>query len=134
MSNSFEEKNFAFVYVRPGTEGKAHPIGTVAVELTPVDDHTSSVDDHRVGFARNENSEAWDASRGRTVAAGRASRSKFPIIMTGPKSMRRRELVLRALGAVLDASVSGTSPTSPRFEQALTDTIQRLQKAVAKSV
>lgn len=130
MNKHTDESDFAFIHIRPGAEGKAHPIGTIAVELTPVDDYART-DQHRVGVSRNVSNEAWSASRGREVASGRAARSKNPIVITGSKSMSRRELIMRATVGVLDASYDGKIELSKKFQQALIDTIDRLQRADA---
>lgn len=126
-ATSFDDSNeFAYIHVRPG-DGKTHPIGTIAVELTPVDDYSRSIDTYRVGFsAQHVKKDPWIASRGRSVAAGRAARSKEPIFATAAKNASRRELILRAVEAVLDAAHDGRINVSKQYRSALEDTMLRL--------
>lgn len=130
-ASSFDDSNeFAFIHVRPGEDGKSHPIGTIAIELTPVDDYSRSIDTHRVGFAaQHVKKDPWIAARGRSVAAGRASRSKDPVLVAAPKNASRRELILRSVEAVFDAANEGKINVSKQFRQALADTMNRLEQA-----
>ena len=126
-ATSFDRSNeFAYIHVRPG-DGKSHPIGTIAVKLTPMDDYSRSIDTHRVGFAaQHVKKDPWIAARGRAVAAGRATRSKNPIFVAAPNNTSRRELILRAVEAVLGAAHDGKINVSKQFRSALEDTMQRL--------
>ncbi len=132
-ATSFDDSNeFAFIHVRPGDDGKSHPIGTIAVELTPVDDYSRSIDTHRVGFsAQHVKKDPWIAARGRSVAAGRASRSKDPILVAAPKNASRRELIMRSVMAVFDAANEGKINVSKQFRRALEDTMARMERAEA---
>ena len=126
---SFDNPNeFAFIHVRPGADGKSHPIGTIAIELKPVDDYSRDTDMFRVGFAaQHTKKDQWIAARGRSVAAGRAARSKDPVFVVAPKNCSRRELILRALSAVFDATEAGKINVSKQFRRAVSDTLTRLE-------
>jgi len=132
-ASSFDDSNeFAFIHVRPGDDGKSHPIGTIAVELVPVDDYSRSIDTHCVGFsAQHVKKDAWIASRGRSIAAGRALRSKDPILVAAPKNVSRRELIMRSVEAVRDAADEGKINVSKQFRRALADTMARMERAEA---
>lgn len=123
---TINNSDFSFIHIRPGLEGKQHPIATIAVHLVPVNG--------RFGVAlasqHVKKDEKWDAKLGRFVAAGRASRSRTDRVFIGATGSRR-DLIINAVERVHDAIVSNEIRASRKVTRAIVDTLNRLHAARA---
>ncbi len=127
MKNTADNQNeFIYIHVRPGKNEKMHPIGTIAIDVK------NGFYTYNAGWAMlNSDSDSWDASRGRMIAAGRAtSTNRIEFKSSG----RHRELILDAAKAILQANhYNNGRPLivmNKRFKKALKDTIARIEKNV----
>jgi hypothetical protein len=124
-TNEQTNDDFAYIHIREGIDGKNHPIGTVAVSLVP------NGIEYRVGYAiQNSREDRWDSALGRSIAAGRAARSKndrlsFRVLDDGSRFVSRQTLLKMAIAAVQDALADSRS-SSRRFNRALRDTLRRI--------
>lgn len=124
-SNSVSK--FAYVYIRPGIDGKSHPIGTVAIKLD-----TSIPNTYHFGIAmQNTKKDRWVASIGRFVAAGRADRAKDPLTVTIQTSdkITRSALIMCTLSAILASATKDKNMMSKQFRRAVGDTLHRIHTA-----
>lgn len=118
--------DFLFIHIRPGIESKGHPLATIAVHLVTDDDAV----EYGVALAsQHPKKDVWDATMGRSVAAGRAARGKDRVFIYQASNMPRRELVLEAVQRVYDAVECGELKASHKVARALGDTIARLNMA-----
>ncbi len=119
--NDDDQNDYAIIHVRPGLEGKGHPIGTIAVSLP-----LARVGTLAVGYAiQHSKLDRWDAVRGRKVAVGRAARGRDSVVSAIiDKGMLRRELLITALGLlVAEGDILNLSHS---FRRATKDTLQRM--------
>lgn len=124
-SNSVSK--FAYVYIRPGIDGKTHPIGTVAIKLEQTAPNT-----YQFGIAmQNTKKDRWVASIGRSVAAGRADRIKDPMSITVETSskIKRSQLIMCVLDSILVSATKDKNMMSKQFRRAIGDTLYRIHKA-----
>ncbi len=125
MNNSNDDQSdFAIIHVRPGLQGKEHPVGTIAIDLGALDLGLLVV-----GYAIQHSSlDAWDGARGRAIAVGRAARRRDTCLVSKiePSTMRR-ELLIAALDLV--KANSDTLNLSRGFRRAVSDTLARLLEA-----
>ena len=118
---------FAYVYIRPGIDGKTHPIGTVAIKLEQTTPNT-----YQFGIAmQNTKKDRWVASIGRSVAAGRADRVKDPMSITVETSskLKRSQLIMCVLDSILVSAMKDKNMMSKQFRRANGDTLYRIHKA-----
>lgn len=126
-TSSDNASKFAYVYIRPGVDGKAHPIGTVAIKL-----ETIEFSSYLYGIAmQNTKKDKWVASIGRAVAAGRADRAKNPLFITINPSdkLTRRQLILCTLYAICEKATKDKKMMSKQFRRAVFDTYHRILAA-----
>ncbi len=126
MQNTKDNQNdFAIIHVRPGLEGKAQPVGTVAINLK-----AAAQGSLIVGYAvQHSRLDKWDAARGRLVAVGRASRGRYESTVWSDieKGVMRRELLIAGLELIV--ANEGTLNLSRGFRLAAKDTLNRLVEA-----
>lgn len=128
------DRDFAYVHVRPGLAGKQPPIGTIAVrlKLDRLDDECAV---HAVGFAvrHSKKEKVWDAARGRAVARGRAERSRRSLNVEAAGAGNRRALLTKAVEAVLRAGERGWLPMTKKARAALADTLARMTESADRA-
>lgn len=125
MQNTKDNQNdFAIIHIRPGLEGKAQPVGTVAINLLE-----ARAGRLVVGYAiQHSRLDAWDAAKGRSIAVGRAARGRDPFLASAvSKSAMRRELLIAALDLIV--ANNDMLNLSRNFREATKDTLFRLVAA-----
>jgi hypothetical protein len=121
MNSNDNQNEFAVIHIRPGTEGKHHPVGTVAINLEAAKQGAL-----QVGYAiQHSKLDKWDAARGRAVAIGRAGRGRDSMLYQSidPK-LKRRELFVSALELI--TLHENRLDLSRGFRAAIHDTLFRL--------
>lgn len=129
----FNENDFAYIHIRPRSSSneKEHPVATVALCLVAEDDYAPAPHRFAVGFAAQhiKKDRQWNAEMGRRVARGRAEKSVHRVHIHANPNTPRRDLIILAVGRVLEAVESGELFATKRVTRALQDTIDRLVDA-----
>jgi len=136
MQNRTTDNDFAYIHIRPGTEGKSQPVATVAIDLKAVainlgteSDYVLSSPHFAVGLASQHLKKDinWNSAIGRQVSRGRAEQRRlYTHVMP---ILSRRELIISAVCRVFEAVETGELKASRKVTRALKDTITRLRKS-----
>lgn len=128
MTQTSIDNNFIYIHIRPGHDGKSHPVGTIAINIVPTPH--SSYDDYHVGFSVRHSKDTWISSLGRSIAAGRALRSNQNcVVVNTPKNISRNEIMLLSIEAIYSATKNNKIKVSRKFRRAIDDTFVRLEKS-----
>ena len=124
--NIDNQNDFAIIHIRPGTDGKSHPIGTVAVNLRAAADG-----ELLVGYSiQHSKLDSWDRAKGREVAIGRAARDRASCLAgTVAKCTSRRMLIIAALAMLDEKLHNGDVTANRKFSRAVVDTFIRMTEA-----
>jgi hypothetical protein len=124
MKQKDNQNDFAIIHVRPGLEGKAQPVGTIAVSLA-----AAAAGSLVVGYAvQHSKLDNWDAERARIVAVGRAARGRKTCARGSiEKGIMRRELLIAAI-QLLNVK-NDDIHLSRAFRKGVQDTLARLVEA-----